>query len=615
MAGGYMGKVLFVDLSKGELKDETLDEKLCRDFIGGYGFGARIIYSRQKAGVDPLGPENIFGIFTGPLTGTPTLSGTRYTVVGKSPLTGTWGDANSGGYFGPNLKYAGYDGIFFTGASEKPVCLFINNGKAELRDATHLWGKDTFETEDILKSELGKKVEVVCIGQSGENLSLIAAVMNNKGRAAGRSGIGAIMGSKKLKAIAVTGNMKIPLADEKRAKELSRKYLGELAGPLVNIFRNFGTPAVTAECAHSGDSPVKNWGGIGIVDFPDAELIGLDPVMERQSKKFACFRCPFGCGGLMRAGKEFEYEAGAHKPEYETLCMFGSNCLNTNLESIIKANDICNRYGLDTISAGATIAFAIECYENGLITKEDTNGIEMTWGNHKSIVVMTEKLAKREGFGAVLADGVKVAAEKIGKGSEKYAMHIQGQEFPAHDPKLGYHFATTYRLDPTPGRHTQGQEGEIPPELPMPNFDPKSFSGRGEAHKIASNFNHIMNSAGMCQFMYLCLPANAVTEFINAVTGWDVTMDELLKTGERISNLRQSFNIREGLNPLQFKMPDRVLGRPPQKEGPVAGVTVDEDTMVKELLATMDWGITTAKPSKKKLQELGLEDVAKDLWP
>jgi len=460
-----MGKILFVDLSKGELKDEALDDKLCRDFIGGYGIGARIIYSRQKAGVDPLGPENIFGILTGPLTGTPALSGTRYTVVGKSPLTGTWGDANSGGYFGPHLKFAGYDGVLATGISEKPVYIFIKDGKAELRDATHLWGKDTFETEDILKSELGKKVEVVCIGPSGENLSLIAAVMNNKGRAAGRSGIGAIMGSKKLKAIAVTGNMKIPLADEKRAKELRRKYLGELAGPLVNIFRNFGTPALTAECAHIGDSPVKNWGGVGVVDFPDAELIGLDPVMERQSKAFACFRCPFGCGGHMKGGTEYEYEAGAHKPEYETLCMFGTNCLNTNLESIIKANDICNRYGLDTISTGATISFAIECYENGLITKKDTDGIEMTWGNHKAIVAMTEKLAKREGFGIVLADGAKVAADKIGKGSEKYAIHIQGQEVPAHDPKLGYHFATTYRLDPTPARHTQGGEGFVAPGL------------------------------------------------------------------------------------------------------------------------------------------------------
>jgi len=609
-----MGKLLFVDLSKGELKDEALDDKLCRDFIGGYGIGARIIYSRQKAGVDPLGPENIFGILTGPLTGTPALSGTRYTVVGKSPLTGTWGDANSGGYFGPHLKFAGYDGVLATGISEKPVYIFIKDGKAELRDATHLWGKDTFETEDILKSELGKKLEVVCIGPSGENLSLIAAVMNNKGRAAGRSGIGAIMGSKKLKAIAVTGNMKIPLADEKRAKELRRKYLGELAGPLVNIFRNFGTPALTAECAHSGDSPVKNWGGVGVVDFPDAELIGLDPVMERQSKAFACFRCPFGCGGHMKGGTEYEYEAGAHKPEYETLCMFGTNCLNTNLESIIKANDICNRYGLDTISTGATISFAIECYENGLITKKDTDGIEMTWGNHKAIVAMTEKLAKREGFGIVLADGAKVAADKIGKGSEKYAIHIQGQEVPAHDPKLGYHFATTYRLDPTPARHTQGGEGFVAPGLV--EFDDTSFSGRGEAHRRGSNFFQIVNASGMCMFMYMALPAaKVVAELISAVTGWDVTMDELIKTGERIQNLRHAFNLREGLNPLQFKVPDRLLGRPPQKEGPLAGVTVDEDTMIKEYLAAMDWDAKTAKPSKKKLQELGLDDVAKDLWP
>lgn len=615
MPGGYMGKVLFVDLSKGELKNEALDEKLCREFIGGYGIGARIIYSRQKAGVDPLGPGNTFGILTGPLTGSPALSGTRYTVVGKSPLTGSWGDANSGGYFGPHLKYAGYDGLFFTGISAKPVYLFIKDGKAELRDASHLWGKDSFETEDILKSELGKKVEVVCIGQSGENLSLIAAVMNNKGRAAGRSGIGAIMGSKKLKAIAVAGNMKIPLADEKRAKELRRKYLGKLRQPLATIFRNFGTPAFTAQMAHNGDSPVKNWGGIGVVDFPDVAPIALDPVMEHQSKKFACFRCPFGCGGLMESGTEYEYEAGAHKPEYETLCMFGTNLLNNNLESIIKVNDICNRYGLDTISAGATIGLAIECYENGIITKEDTDGIEMTWGNHRSIVAMTEKLARREGFGAVLADGVKVAAEKIGKGAEKYAIHIQGQEVPAHDPKFGFPLTTSYRMDATPARHTQGRDDLAPPGL-LPDFDPKSFSGRGEAQRISSNFHHVMNSAGMCLFMYISLPdAKAVTEFISAVTGWDVTMDELIKTGERITNIRHAFNIREGLNPLEFKVPDRLLGRPPQKEGPLAGVTVDEDTMIKEYLAAMDWDTKTTKPSKKKLLELGLEDVAKELWP
>jgi len=618
MARGYMGKMLMVDLSKNELKDEVLEEKLGRQFIGGYGIGARILFSRQKAGVDPLGPDNTFGILTGPFTGTPALSGTRHTVVGKSPLTGGWGDANSGGYFGSHLKFAGYDAVFFAGISEKPVYLFINNGKAELRDAAYLWGKDTRQTEDILKSELGKDVEVACIGQSGENLSLISAVMN-RSRTAARSGLGAVMGSKKLKAVAVKGNMKVPVADETRVKELRKKYLGELGGH-IEWLKPIGTPFLTVIDAKDGESPVKNWGGVGVIDFPHAEPIGADSVIERRSKRFACYLCPIGCGGYMKAGTgEYKYKAGSRRPEYETIAMFGTNCLNNNLESIIKANDICDRYGLDTISAGATIAFAIECFENGLITKADTDGIEMTWGNHKAIVAMTGKMAKREGFGAVLADGVKVAAEKIGKGADKYAMHIQGQELPAHDPKHTFHFATNYRLDPTPARHFTGSELSMAPAHPqglLPRFDHRSFAGRGEAHKIGSNFNHVVVCTGMCLFVYWAFPSvEPIAEFMRAVTGWDVTNDELLKTGERISNLRQAFNVREGLNPLKFKVPDRVLGRPPQKEGPLAGVTVDEDTMVKEYLAAMDWDPQTAKPSKKKLQELGLEEVAQELWP
>ncbi len=618
MARGYMGKILLVDLSRNELKDEVLDEKLGRQFIGGYGIGARILFSRQKAGVDPLGPDNTFGILTGPFTGTPALSGTRHTVVGKSPLTGGWGDANSGGYFGSCLKFAGYDAVFFTGISAKPVYLFINNGKAELKDAAHLWGKDTYQTQDILKSELGKSVEVACIGQSGENLSHISAVMN-RGRTAARSGLGAVMGSKRLKAVAVKGKMKVPLADEKRTNELRKKYLGELGGHIVWL-KPIGTPFLTVGNAKDGGSPVKNWGGIGIIDFPDAEPIGADAVIERRSKRFACYLCPIACGGYMKEGTgEYKYEAGSRRPEYETIAMFGINCLNNNIESIIKAGDICDRYGLDTISAGATIALAIECFENGLITRKDTDGIEMTWGNHKAIVAMTEKLAKREGFGAVLADGVKVAAEKIGKGADQYAMHIQGQELPAHDPKHTFHYATNYRLDPTPARHFTGSELSMAPGHPaglLPKFDHRSFSGRGEAHKIGSNFNHALVCAGMCLFVYWAFPSvDPIAEFMRAVTGWDVTNDELLKTGERISNIRQAFNVREGLNPLQFKVPDRVLGRPPQKEGPLAGVTVDEDTLIKECLTAMDWDLKTAKPSKKKLQELGLEDVAQELWP
>ncbi len=615
MAGGYMGKMLWVDLSKKELKDEVLDEELGRQFIGGYGLGARILFSRQKAGANPLGPDNILGIVTGPHTGTPALGGSRYMVMAKSPLTGTWGDANAGGYFGPHLKFAGYDAVFFTGISAKPVYLFIDSGKPELRDAAHLWGKDTFQTEDILKSELGKDVEVTCIGPSGEKLSLIAAVMNNKGRAAARSGLGAVMGSKKLKAVAVKGSMKIPLANEKEVRELRRKYVGDLGMP-VSLIRDVGTPGFTMGNAENGDAPCKNWGGVTVIDLPDYELLGADHVMERQVRKYACYRCPVGCGGHMKAGTgEYKYEAGAHKPEYETVGMFGINCLNSNIESIIKLNDICNRYGIDTISAGATIAFAIECYENGIINDKDTDGVEMTWGNHQAMVAMTEKMVRREGFGAVLADGVKVAAEKIGQGADKYAIHIQGQELPAHDPKFEHAFITGYRLDATPGRHTQHSEEKNPPGL-VAEFDRWSFSDRGEVHKRGSNMGHVMSSAGMCLFVFDALPTvQAVVEFMSAVTGWDLTLDGLLKTGERIANIRRAFNIREGLNPLEFKVPDRVLGIPPQKEGPLAGITVDEGTMARDYLAAMDWDLKTAKPSKQKLLELGLDDVARELWP
>jgi aldehyde:ferredoxin oxidoreductase len=618
MARGYMGKILFVDFSENKLKDEALDEKLCRQFIGGYGIGARIIFSRQKAGVDPLGPDSTLGILTGPFTGTPALSGTRFTVVGKSPLTGGWGDANSGGYFGAFLKFAGYDAVFFTGISAKPAYLFINNGKAELRDAAHIWRKDTRQTEEILKSELGKDVEVACIGPSGENLSLISAVIS-KTRTAARSGLGAVMGSKKLKAVAVKGNMKVPLANEEKTRELRKKWQAELGGHIVWL-KPFGTPFLTVPGAKDGDSPVKNWGGVGVVDFPNPEPIGAEAVIAGRTKKFGCYLCPIGCGGYMKAGTgEYKYEAGSRRPEYETIAMFGTNCLNNNLESIIKDNDICDRYGLDTISAGAAIALAIECYENGLITKADTDGIEMTWGNHKSIVAMTEKLARREGFGDVLADGVKAAAKKIGRGSDEYAIHVGGQELPAHDPKNAFFYVASYRLDPTPGRHFVGSELSDAPNYPsglLPKFDLKSFSGRGEARRIGSNFHQVVVCTGMCLFVFWAFPnIDPIAEFMRSVTGWDITDDELLKTGERISNIRQAFNIREGLNPLEFKVPDRVLGKPPLKEGPVAGVTVDEDTMIKEYLTAMDWDLKTAKPSKKKLLELGLVDVAQELWP
>ncbi|MFH1640070.1 MAG: aldehyde ferredoxin oxidoreductase family protein [Chloroflexota bacterium] len=605
MPEGYMGKILFVNLSTGEIKEETPDEKLYRDFIGGHGLGARVLYNRQKAGVDALGPENHLGLITGPLTGSPAAVGTRYQAVAKSPLTGGWGDANSGGHFGPHLKFGGFDAVFFTGISPKPVYLFIDNGKAEIRDAAKLWGKDNYDTEDTLKAELGSETEVVSIGVSGEKLSLISCLMNRRGCAAGRSGIGAVMGSKRLKAVAVRGDKEVPLADAAAANELRKTqvadYQAAMRGgrPWLDSFRKYGTSAMTGASAHSGDSPIKNWGGVGIVDYPDVSVFDADALVAKEIRKDSCWHCPIACEGILGEGKgEYKYPAGSRRVEYETQAAFGGMCLVTDPEAINMANDICNRQGLDTISGGTVIAFAMECYENGLITKEDTGGIELTWGNHRSMVAMTEMVAKREGFGDVLADGVKIAAERIGKDAERFAVHVGGQELGMHDPRFSRPgmparpAAARYQMDATPGRHTAA-------------FGPSAF------------MTAIQNAMGVCMFggMALPKPAEYFPAMMKAVTGWDRSMPELLKCGERIVNMRHLFNLREGINELQWAVHPRIIGKPAATTGPLAGITADLEAQVYWNLGVLDWDHITTKPSKKKLLELGLDDVAKELWP
>ena len=604
MANGFMGKMLWVDLEQGTFKEEELDEQLTRDYIGGYGLGARILYERIKPRVDPLGPENILGFITGPMAGTQSLGGSRYTVVTKSPLTGGWGDANSGGVFGPYLRFSGYDAVFFTGMAAKPVYLFIDEGKIELRDAGYLWGKDCYETEDILTEELGNDVHVACVGPPGEKLSLISGIVNDHGRIAARSGVGAVMGSKKLKALVVRGKTPVPVADEERTKTLRNSV--KLGDPML---QKYGTAGIVEPMVTAGDSPVKNWAGIAARDFPHPEKISGDAVIAKQKRRYGCYRCRMACGGEMVEGTgEYKYAEGSHKPEYETLCMFGSISLNDNLDSILLCNDICNRTGLDSISTGSVVAFAIECYENGIITKEDTDGLEMTWGNHKSIAAMTEKIAYREGFGDILADGVKVAAEKIGKGSEKYALHMRGQELAAHNPKFGFNWALAYKMDATPGRHPQGP-GKYIPGLPY-EFDKSKQVGMQPGYKHGNNFMHVVQSLGLCKLVTWGMPhIDAQLEAIEAVTGWNLTCEDLFFIGERIANIRHLFCLREGVSVLQQKFPDRIAGRPPMEGGPLKGVTVDEERITNEYLEVMDWDPVTSMPSKAKLEELGLQDL------
>jgi aldehyde:ferredoxin oxidoreductase len=616
-----MGKILNVDLSAGRVWDEPLDESLCRDFLGGYGLGAKLLYDRMRPGVDPLGPDNLLGFFTGPLTGSPSIEGNRFVVVCKSPLTDTWGDANCGGTFGPHLKFSGYDGILFSGRSPKPVYLAIESGKAELRDAASLWGKDTNETEDLLKATLGetkgrdgKQVEVACIGPAGERLSLLAGILNDKGRAAGRSGVGAVMGSKRLKAIAVSGKAEIPLFDAEKAQALRKEYLKRTGGA-HSLFVNYGTIGITGDSAMSGDSPVKNWGGVGPVDFPSGRTkFHQDTVIAYQDRKYGCWRCTMSCGGHMSVKEPGPYQGTTHhKVEYETAGAWGTMTLMDDFPALIKINELCNRYGFDTIGAGCTAAFAVECYENGILTKEDTGGLELNWGNDRALVGLLEKMATREGIGDLLADGTRKAAARIGKGSEAFAMHVQGSEVPMHDPKFQPGLATTYKMDATPARHTQGHE-DMPPIVPgWPEHDRYTYSGKGELHKQCMEMMHVVNAAGVCLFAYLSYDWQFVPDFLTAVTGWKIDTGECHRIGERIAHLRHAFNLREGLNPVRFEVPKRLLGDPPQTEGNVRGITVDVDTQVRDYCVAMDWDPETAVPSKERLLALGLAEVARDL--
>jgi len=605
MTVGYMGKVLFVDLSSGAIREEALDEKARRDFVGGYGVGARVLYSRQKAGADPLGPDNMVGFVTGPLTGTPVPTGTRYQVVAKSPLTGGWGDANSGGDFGPYLKFSGFDAVFVTGISPKPVYLLLDNGKAEVKDASGLWGKDAYETEDALTAQYGKDCRVACIGPSGEKLSLISAVMTDRGSAAGRSGLGAVMGSKKLKAVVAKGSQPVQLADKAAVDKFRTEQIKNWQMParggmsFIERWHKYGTSAMTANSAHSGDTPVRNWGGVGVVDVPDVKGLDADALLAKVTKPSGCWHCPIACKAVMKEGTgQYKYAAGSRRPEYETLGSFGVMCGQSDGEAINMANDICNRAGLDTISAGTVVAFAIECYENGVLTKKDTDGIDLKWGFYHAKIVITEKLARNEGLGAILAQGVKVAAQKIGNGAEKFAVHAGGQEIGMHDPKLagfgGWSSSARYQMDATPGRHTQG-------------FGPSSFRG------------HLVNALGLCTFGFGfgATPESdaRLMGMINGVTGWGATMDDLLKAGERIANMRHVFNLREGVNELKWYVHPRIVGDPPQKTGPLAGVTTDMRDQIMWNLGALDWDHASGKPSKAKLLSLGLDDVAKDLWP
>ena len=667
--GALNGKMLNVRLNAGVIEPEQIPEDMYRKYLGGYGIGSRLMFDRIPAGADPLGPENVLGLFPGLLTGTP-FFGIRYQAVSKSPKTGGWGDANAGGDFGPYLKNAGWDGIMLYEKSPKPVYIYIEDDKVEIKDASDIWGMQAIDVEMKLKERHGKKASIACIGPAGEKLSLMAGICNERGRLAARSGLGAVMGSKNVKAIVVNSSKNIIGSSPEIMKQV-RSSLDNFAKPITNFFRTYGTTGITNSSAMSGDAPVKNWGGVGMVDFPQAMIMSGDNFNRRMDKKYACWHCPVACGGESYAWDEqenqaklriakregelnelraklaetpegerqpieaqikklendnatdggikndprFPYPHHTHRAEYETTTSFGTMMLSNDINSLQYANHLCNQYGVDTIAAGATIAFAMECFENGLITKEDTDGIDLRWGNAEAIMEALHKIGTKEGaLGELFGDGVKAAAAKIGPKSLEFAMEVGGEELPMHDAKLQPEYYTTYKLDATPARHTQ-YEGAARPawELPAPPQDRTQATERGVSHKARSEYMHVVNSAGMCQFIMMGAPNDRIPEWINTETGWDTDLNEMKEIGERIANLRMAFNIREGDIVTKRRVPGRLWGAEPLQAGPHKDITLDVRTLEQDYLAACDWDAETAAPSKRKLDALGLADVAEKI--
>lgn len=624
---GYAGKILRVNLSKNRITEEKIAEEDAREFLGGRGLGAKILFDELKPGTDPLGPENKLVFATGPIVGTSLSCCSRYVVMAKSPLTGCWGEASAAGFFGPELKFAGYDAIIVEGQFEKPSYLWINDGEAEIRDASHLWGKDTGPVQRAVQEEVGEaRARVACIGSGGENLVRFACIISDLHRAAGRTGLGAVMGSKKLKAIAVRGRQTINVADKEKLKELGYSVAREMETMSGDVLQKYGTSGFLDSFNASGRLPTM---AFRKCQFQGSEKITGQTMAETiLIRRSSCFACHVGCIRIVEADEPYKVNPSYGGPEYETCTSFGSLCMNDNLVSIAKANELCNRHTLDTMSTGVVIAFAMECYEKGLLTKESADGLDLTWGNHKAIIQLIEKIAKRDGIGKLLAEGVKRAAEKIGAGAEEFALHVKGLELPMHEVRgkkgLGLSFATSNRG----ACHLQSfHDDMLEDETRLYQkrgfgFDPsiaprdRLYVGPEKAKlvKLGQDFMAFIDSAIFCKFFGFRGTEDTIVRVVNSVTGWDISPIELMTIGERIFNLCRAFNVREGITRKDDKLPKR-LGQP-LPEGPYEGEALPRNVLEKMLDSyyhLRGWSIKTGIPTQAKLEELGLEYAGNEL--
>ena len=610
---GYMGRLLVVDLTSGELKEEPLDDNLAHDFVGGAGYAARYLYDELGPDTDPLGPENTLMFMTGPLVGTRAPSCGRHEVCALSPLTGIWGESNSGGFWGAELKFSGYDGIVVRGRSSKPVWLSVIEGHPPaLHDASDLWGLDTYETQQRLRDELGDdKLRVASIGPAGENQVLYAAIMNDHGRAAGRTGMGAVMGSKNLKAIALRGRQRVPLAETETFSQTAKQAVRIVKDDIsTQVYRQMGTASFVDMSIMWGNLPNKYW-----TEPPFEEATNLSGVSMMETiltRPVACYGCLVACGRQVSL-KDSPYAVEVvDGPEYETIGTLGSLLGVSDLPGVAYANHLCNRYGLDTVSAGSSIALAYLLYDRGFITAADSGGLPLQWGNIETAQTLLEMIARREGFGDALAEGAKRLAARYG--AEDLAVHVNGLELPAHDPRALSGMAVVYATSPRGACHMQGDMYIIDMGLTLSEvgiFPGGRFKTRSKSKTVRrlQDWRTLYNSAIMCTFVNPTVPI--LTQLLSAATGWSSDIVCWHRTGERIFNLKRAFNNRLGVRRGNDRLPQMVLV--PMSGGSM-GRTPRMHKLLEEYYTYREWDWETGKPSRDKLISLGLPDIAEELW-
>ena len=625
MAYGFQGKILHVDLTTRTLEVEEPGVAFYRKYLGGSAMGAHYLLKKTPANANPLGPENTLCLMTGVVVGAPVSGQSRVTATAKSPETGLVGDAQAGGFWPAELKFAGFDGIVIRGASETPVYLWIEDGEAQLRDAGHLWGRFTAEVEDAIRDELDdQRVEVLQCGPAAERGVRFSALINHANRANGRTGMGLVMASKKLKAVAVRGHNRPEMADRERVRELAKWGADHFETSDVYGLGVFGTAQTVSAQNHVGGLPTRNWSS-GVFEGADA-ISGRrlsDTILKERD---TCYGCVVRCKRVVESeGSTFALDPRYGGPEYETLATMGSYCGVDDLEAISYANQLCNMYGMDTISCGATIAWAMDCYEQELIGPEHTGGIELRFGNGEALVETVRQIGEREGFGRTLGEGSRRAAEELGVG-EELLVEVKGHELPAHMPELKRSLALIYAVNPFGADHQSHQHdptyqayGDRMAQLGL--LDPQP-SNTLDAEKVrfavyTQRWNSITDSVSVCQFVWgpswHLYDANQLVELVRAVTGWNTSLWELMKVGERRLNMLRAFNAREGVGSEADTVPAKVLA--PLNGGPSdgVGVTAEEVEEAKAIYYGMCGWDDAGRPTRAKLEELALGWLADDL--